>query len=137
MSIRVSEISHLDLLESVQMSRIAEGVSIPTSYSGFPTEVLIRIHLLPYIVPLKSERALAFEVAERSELRGAVGISGADAPVEVGVPARHILSALDALPEGCSQKFRIFFVAPPVQVEIAAASGEMRPEVLQRCTHPR
>ena len=47
---------------------------MPLTYAGFSTEALLKTHLLPYLAPLKSERALAFELAERPELQSAVGL---------------------------------------------------------------
>lgn len=62
------------MLECIRIGRVGRDVRVPLSYAGFSTESLLRTHLLPYLVPLKSERALAFELAERPELQSAVGL---------------------------------------------------------------
>jgi len=62
------------MLESIQLERIRGHVRIPLTYAGLSTETLLKVHLLPYLAPLKSERALAFELAERPELQSAVGL---------------------------------------------------------------
>ena len=63
------------LLGGVTLRRLdfSDEVRMPLEYSGFPTQVLLRISLLPYVLPLKSERALGFELGERRELQVAVG----------------------------------------------------------------
>src|SRR5205823_5156918 len=68
------------LLERIRIGRVAEGMPVPLSYAGFSTESLLRAHLLPYLVPLKSERALGFELGERPELQFAVGIINGELP---------------------------------------------------------
>lgn len=68
------------LLGSLTFARLAESITLPPTYSNLPSEVLIRIHALPYLMPLHSERALAYELAERPELRAAVGLGNFDPP---------------------------------------------------------
>jgi 8-oxo-dGTP diphosphatase len=71
------------ILESIGLERIrkdARDVRFPLSYAGFNTESLLRTHILPYLAPLKSERALAFELAERPELQTAVGLTDGRIP---------------------------------------------------------
>jgi 8-oxo-dGTP diphosphatase len=63
------------MLEGIQLERVSGLVQMPLQYAGFSTETLLKIHLLPYLAPLKSERALAFELAERPELQSAVGLT--------------------------------------------------------------
>lgn len=55
------------LLESITWSRIAEDLLLPSTYAGHSTLDLLRLHLLPYLIPIRSERALAFEANERPE----------------------------------------------------------------------
>lgn len=74
-----------ELLECVTLEVVGVGLRAPQSYAGHPTPVLIRMHLLPYVLPLKSERSLAFEVSERPELQVAVGVK------ENQVPSRATL----------------------------------------------
>jgi ADP-ribose pyrophosphatase YjhB (NUDIX family) len=64
-----------EILGSVRLERFGSDIKVPLSYAGFTTESLLRTHLLPYLVPLKSERALAFELGERPELQIAVGLT--------------------------------------------------------------
>lgn len=68
------------MLESIKIGRIGGDVRVPLTYNGFSTEALIKAHLLPYLAPLKSERALAFELAERPELQSAVGLESGEIP---------------------------------------------------------
>jgi 8-oxo-dGTP diphosphatase len=68
------------VLGSIRLSRVATGLPIPVSYANFATEALLRAHLLPYVLPLKSERALAYELAERPALQIAVGVTDNRAP---------------------------------------------------------
>lgn len=70
----------LVLLHSVEIDRIKEKERVPIFYSGFRTESLLRIHLLPYFFPFKSYRHLAFLVAERPELQDMVRLEGPDTP---------------------------------------------------------
>jgi ADP-ribose pyrophosphatase YjhB (NUDIX family) len=62
------------LVRGIRIERLGIGLRMPLYYAGFSTESLLRAHLLPYLVPLKSERALAFELAERPELQSVVGL---------------------------------------------------------------
>lgn len=68
------------ILERIPLKRIRGTVRVPFTYAGFNTETLLKIHLLPYLAPLKSERALAFELAERPELQLAVGLTDGRVP---------------------------------------------------------
>jgi len=68
------------LLHSVEINRIKGRERVPILYSGFRTESLLRIHLLPYFLPFKSYRHLAFVVAERPELQKIVGLKGPGTP---------------------------------------------------------
>lgn len=63
-----------ELLSAVTLDIVGGGIRIARAYAGVPTAILLRMHLLPYLIPLSSERLLAFEVAERQILQGAVGI---------------------------------------------------------------
>lgn len=63
-----------ELLSAVELETVGRGIRVPRTYAGVPTAILLRMHLLPYLIPLSSERLLAFEVAERQVLQGAVGI---------------------------------------------------------------
>lgn len=74
-----------DILDGLRIERISSGLRVPLSYAEFRSEALLKIHLLPYLVPLKSERTLAFELAERPELQKAVGL------VENSFPTRPTL----------------------------------------------
>lgn len=62
------------MLECIRLEQVTGCVRLPLTYAGFSTEALLKVHLLPYLAPLKSERALAFELAERPELQSAVGL---------------------------------------------------------------
>ena len=53
---------------------------LPILYSGYKAECLLRIHVLPYLIPIKSYRHLAFEVAERPELQKITGLEGSKTP---------------------------------------------------------
>jgi 8-oxo-dGTP diphosphatase len=68
------------LLRLIELERVSVHIRAPLTYAGFSTEALLRMHLLPYLLPLKSERALAFEVAERPQLQAAVGLKGEPVP---------------------------------------------------------
>jgi len=68
------------LLHSVEIDRIKEKERVPIFYAGFRTESLLRIHLLPYFLPFKSYRHLAFLVAERPELQDMVRLEGPYTP---------------------------------------------------------
>lgn len=68
------------LVGSIELATLSDDVRLPRTYAGFETQSLFRMHLLPYLLPLKSERALAFEVAERPQLQAAVGLLNADIP---------------------------------------------------------
>ena len=63
-----------EILNAISIDRVSSELRIPLYYADFRSESLIKIHLLPYLIPLKSERALAFELAERTELQIAVGL---------------------------------------------------------------
>jgi 8-oxo-dGTP pyrophosphatase MutT (NUDIX family) len=68
------------MLKRIRLECIGRNVRVPLSYAEFSTESLVRIHILPYLVELKSERALAFELAERPELQSAVGLTNGKIP---------------------------------------------------------
>lgn len=68
------------LLQSVEINRIKGSERVPILYAGFRTESLVRIHLLPYVLPFKSYRHLAFVVAESPELQQIVGLDGRVTP---------------------------------------------------------
>jgi 8-oxo-dGTP diphosphatase len=68
------------MLKSIRIERVSGTEPIPVCYAKFGTESLLRTHLLAYLVELKSERALAFELAERPELQLAVGLTNGRVP---------------------------------------------------------
>ena len=53
---------------------------MPLQYGQYASDVLLRAHLLPYVLPIRSERQLAFAVAEKDALRHCVGLIGDNSP---------------------------------------------------------
>ena len=54
---------------------------MPLEYGRFASDVLLRGHLLPYLLPIRSERQLAFALAEKDVLRRSVGLTGTKSPL--------------------------------------------------------
>lgn len=80
MSSAVPPASVQSLLRGIAVSRIGVGLALPSQYHGYACDILLRIALLPYLLPIKSERALAYELRERPELRAAVDLIASHSP---------------------------------------------------------
>lgn len=65
----------LELLREVRWDRIAADLSMPLEYGKYASDSLLKIHLLPYLLPIKSERQLAFAVGEKDVLGHSVGLT--------------------------------------------------------------
>jgi len=74
------ELEILDLLRKVRWERIATGLSMPLEYGQYSSDVLLKIQLLPYLIPIRSERQLAFAIAEKDVLRRSVGLTDNRSP---------------------------------------------------------
>ena len=78
----------ITLLDKVTLTRLSRGCStrtdtdlrVPRQYSDFEVQGLIRALVVPYLIPIKSERQLAYELQEKAELRKFLFGSRADVP---------------------------------------------------------
>jgi 8-oxo-dGTP diphosphatase len=80
MDVPTREPEILELLREVRWDRIASGLSMPLEYGQYASDVLLKAHLLPYLLPLRSERQLAFAIAEKDILRRCVGLTDDRSP---------------------------------------------------------